>query len=336
MSYDDVRNQEQFEKLDVRISEFIARVHATPQIKSRRMVILFPGGMGSRLLRAIWPYNLGAFTSYYTGWIDFLFLMTPASDLQMQGDVDNQSWIVIPDDVIDLPGILQPYHGFTQWCEANQLDWFIFGWDWRRRLEPTVDFFLDRFLDWFRRRVMDQCDYDPLENFTLIGHSFGGMLVKLALNRQNHPFVQQMAQAITVASPFYGHGGHIHRYFKGQKELNFKGISEITKAISSMRGPYTLMFLDHDTFLANQAKFANDPEYPLTQYPSMDKANTTATADPYNPQTNGPKVRYPANYLFNMNDLAAAKFTYQNVALNSIRRQKKNSSISAACSNLTI
>ena len=317
MSYGDVRDQVQFEKLDARISEFVTRFYATqkamPDVRDRRTVIVFPGGMGSRLLRGLWPYDVGAFFSYYTGWLDYEILITPASDLQMRGDIDDQGRIVTPDSAIDVPGV-QPYRGFTDWCLANKLDWFIFGWDWRRSLEPTVDFFLDRFLDWFRRRVMDLCQYDPLQNCTLIGHSFGGMIVKLILDRWQHPHVQTMHQAITVGTPFYGHGDHILRYFRGEPLLEFKGRPAITRTVSSMRGPYTLMFLDYETFLANREALSTDPDYPLLDYPSMDADSAHIPADPYNPLTNGDKVRYPRNYLFSMSDLAAARSTCRAVA----------------------
>ena len=312
MTYAEIRDQEQFRKLDDRIGEFIARYFHRPGTQNRRTVILFPGGLGSRLLRGLSRFDNEAFFSHYTAWLDWMFtdpMALPASDLQMEGDVDNAMRLVVPDDVVDVPPYIQPYDGFSDWCDANNLDWFIFGWDWRRSLEPTVDFFLDTFLDWFRKRVMDLCHYDPLENVTLIGHSFGGVVVKLILNRHTNPHVQRIAQAITVGSPFYGYGGQVRRYFEGQEELNFKGKAAITRTISSLRGPYALMFLDHDAFVANQAALAADPDYPLRQYPSVDDTDPTTPADPYDPLTNGDLVRYPANYLFSMSDLAAAKAT---------------------------
>ena len=78
---------------------------------------------------------------------------------------------------------LTPYVRFTQWCELNDLDLFIFSWDWRRRLDDTVNFFFTQFLPLFRTEVQQQCGVDPLERFILMGHSFGGMVVKLMLHQ---------------------------------------------------------------------------------------------------------------------------------------------------------
>jgi hypothetical protein len=46
---------------------------------------------------------------------------------------------------------------------------FIFGWDWRRRLEDTVSFFFNKFLPLFRRTVQQQCGVDPLQDFIPMG-----------------------------------------------------------------------------------------------------------------------------------------------------------------------
>lgn len=316
MSYGDARHIVQLQKLDVRISEFVTRFYQKGAAKNRPLVFLFPGGLGSRLLRGITPHGSGEFFSHYTAWIDEMFILSEvvqASDLQMQGDVDNLRHLVVPDGTIDFLKF-KPYYDFTRWCEANKLDWFAFSWDWRRSLEPTVDFFLNTFLGRFRQRVRDLCNYDPLENFSLIGHSFGGLLIKLMLNRHSNPYVRQMNRAITVGSPFYGYGGQIHRYFAGVEQINaFKGKINVIRAGSSMRGPYALMFLDHDAFLRVGGDLANDTRYPLPGYPVMDNDDPTREADPYNPLTNGGKIRYPKSYLFNRKHLAAGKATSRDV-----------------------
>jgi hypothetical protein len=49
-----------------------------------------------------------------------------------------------------------------------------------------------------------------------------------------------------------------------------------------MPGGYELLFLDGVTYDANKCEFANDPDFGLTSYPSMDE-NKIDRADPYNP-----------------------------------------------------
>ena len=69
--------------------------------------------------------------------------------------------------------------GFHRWCEINALDLSRL-WDWRRDLTDTGRFFLAEVLPAFERRT-DQCRPKPLDDFTLVGHSFDGLVVKLIL-----------------------------------------------------------------------------------------------------------------------------------------------------------
>jgi pimeloyl-ACP methyl ester carboxylesterase len=312
MSYGQTRDDEQLSKLNDAIGEFISRYNANPSHTDRKTIILFPGGMGSWLLRASTPEPHGPPYAYNTVWLDCSIAFDAALHLGMQADVDHQQQIVVPDGPVDFL-TLRPYQGFVQWCDNNEFDYFIFGWDWRRQLIPTVDFFLACFLPLFRQRVIDECEADPLEDFSLVGHSFGGMIVKLILNRTNNPYVQLMKRAVTVATPFYGYGGQVHRYFEGDPVLNFKGKRTITRIISSLAAGYTLMFLDEDTYKRDGPQLNSGP-YPLRSYPSKDAANPAEIADPYNPTPSGGRVRYPRNHGFDLVALQSGKLTYQQVA----------------------
>jgi hypothetical protein len=132
----------------------------------------------------------------------------------------------------------------------------------------------------------------PLQRLSLVGHSFGGMLIKLILNSTNDATVQQLKSAVTVASPFYGYGGQLPHYFVGDPDLNIYGSHTVTRIVSSLAGGYTLLFLDWATFQRDGAQLMQDPNYPLLNYPILDATDGTP-ADPYNPQTNGTQVRNP-------------------------------------------
>src|SRR5262249_44874691 len=128
----------------------------------------------------------------------------------------------------------------------------------------------------------------PLDNFWLVGHSFGGMVVKQILNQATNAYVQRMQRGITVGSPFYGYGGQVHRLFKGDEVLNDtlnpNGPRRVTEFGSSWPGGYELLFLPEATYNNNQAAFASAPDgYDLMSYPSMDADNPAERADPYNP-----------------------------------------------------
>jgi len=209
--------------------------------------------------------------------------------------------------------MLKPYEEFIQWCNANGVDYFIFGWDWRRDLNLTTDFFLDVFMPFFAERV-SACSPNPLLHLSLVGHSFGGMLIKLILNRSNNPYVQLLKRGVTVATPFYGYGGQLARYFIGDPDLYaFYSKRTLVRVISSLAAGYALMFLDEETFQRDGTALANDSAFPLSNYPVRDASNGTI-ADPYNPKTNGNKVRYPQNHGFHPLKLACGKLVCRQVA----------------------
>jgi pimeloyl-ACP methyl ester carboxylesterase len=320
MTYSATRDKEQLRYLDVDIAHFIQRYQSRPPGTKRRTLFLFPGGMGSQLLRARTAYQTSGSpnqTFQYTPvWLTPLTFLGDALNLKMHEVSgvyqDLADRIIIPSGTIEFLGIT-PYSRFVAWCELNDIDWFIFGWDWRRRLEDTVDFFLNKFLPRFKSLVQPKCG-DVLQDYVLIGHSFGGMVVTLMLHQYN-ALLSTMGRAITVASPFYGYDGQIHRWFEGESLLNQIGPinikPQIVKVIASLPGVYVLPYLDYSTtFQSNETALNNDPDYPLNAYPSHDFANGTMVVDPFNPGTH----RYPQNIGFNTNELQHALSIYRKVA----------------------
>ena len=317
-TYNDTRESEQLRYLKVDIASFIQRYESKPMTSGRRTLFLFPGGMGSQLLRATTPYQDNGTPQtfqYDNYWLSPLTFLGGALFLGMHrhgnGFHDDGDRIVIPNGAVNLFG-LTPYTRFTQWCELNDLDWFIFGWDWRRRLEDSVSFFFTQFVPLFRSMVQQQCGADPMQKFILMGHSFGGMVVKLMLH-QNDPVLANMTQAVTVASPFYGYDGQIHRWFEGEPLLNQIGPINVTMAmievITSLPGGYVLPYLDYQTWLTNQQALQLDPNYPLPSYPSKD-AITGLPVDPFDPGPN----RYPTTTGFDLAELHHALSIYRTVA----------------------
>jgi len=323
MTYEQMRDNEQFAQLDGAISDFISRykVNSVNPIAPRKTVILFPGGMASRLKRARTAYDPSLASYFYdVRWLDKSIAFGAALELRMANDIDRDQRIVIADGPVDFglyfpPFVIGyvPYQGFIDWCDQQRIDWFIFGWDWRRRMEYTVDMFLNRFLPQFQARVQLECNADPLADFSLVGHSFGGMVVKLIVNQAAQAFVIQMNKAITVGSPFYGYAGHVHRYFEGDDSLIFYDRSSISRVVSSLQGGYTLLFLDEATYNIVGPQLGTDA-YPLYDYPSRD-AGDNSIADPYNPIDLATKFRYPQKYGFQPLELAHGRGIYQQVAL---------------------
>ena len=349
MNYADTRDSEQLRMLGTDIDNFANQWKAATQNGScpRQTVFFFPGGMASRLLRADAAYQDGvgipAGVHYSELWLHPTTLAF-WRDLEMHKDSlgcfrDSDDRIVVASGSIGFCN-WTPHDEFQTWCKNNNADLFVFGWDWRRRLDETVTFFLSKFIPLFRQSVAQQTGADPLARFSLVGHSFGGMIVNLII-RSNDPILANMAHAVTVATPFYGYPGQVHRWFEGEPllmEAELAGIDELEAAdpwgivdyqawrrgvrqdmlevVSSMPGLYTLHFLDQVTYNApGHGLLHGDPDgFSLNAYPSVDATLLGLAADAYNPTSNGSLVRFPTNTGFDPNELAYARTQFQLLA----------------------
>jgi hypothetical protein len=317
VTYAQTRDSEQLRFLNGRISQFIQRYQSsnTPP-QDRHTLILFPGGMGSQLLRAKTKFNpagpVNQTFQYDKVWLTLKTFLGDALLLKMHvsagGELrDLQDRVIIADDSAELFGIM-PYSFFTLWCEFKNIDWFIYGWDWRLSIDDVAGFFVGSFLPAFRGAAQAATGNDPLQNLVLVGHSEGGMVLDLVL-RTNNPILSTLKKAISVATPFYGYGGQLHRYFEGEPYFNYLDSIKVTKTIASFPGCYALLYMDLGTYLANQGALGAGP-FPLTNYPSKDAVVVATNVDPYAP---GP-FRYPTNLGFSKSYLNAGRLTYTSLA----------------------
>ncbi len=328
MSYDSVRMDEQLRVLDHSIGEFIGRYNFITELSTflgvnlaRQTLFLFPGGMASRLIRATQAWDPAGPASqifeYEELWVNPITLLGgEARNLRMHKTAageyrDKGDRIVIADAAVNLLGAT-PYTGFTAWCSFKLIDWFIFGWDWRRSVDDVGTFFINRFLPHFQARVQAECNADPLADYSLIGHSAGGLVVNWIL-RTIAPPPATLRKVITVAAPFYGYSGQLHRWFEGEPLVNVGGLytKGIIKAVSSFPGCYSWHFLPEGFYNANKADFQNDPAFPLVSYPSSDFVTNTP-ADPYNPQPPGQRYPTQAQSGFDTAELAKAQNLFTN------------------------
>ena len=350
MTYDEARDAEQLRILGTAIGDFINRYKNARQSSSacrRQTVFFFPGGMASRLRRARQPYQEGvgvpANMSYDDLWIAWDTFIGGWRKLKLHKDGmgcfrDEDDRIVVADDAVALEGA-SPHDLFIYWCNQNNADWFVFGWDWRRRLDDTVAFFLSKFLPHFRAQVMAAGCPDPLADYSLVGHSFGGMIVNLIL-RSDAPITATLARGVTVATPSYGYAGQLHRWFEGEPLLLFAEVEaletlglnflaqaarmDMLEVISSLPALYTLHFLDEVTYASHQPVLGADPNFALLEYPSVDKpTNGALRADAYNPQVNGGLVRFPTNTGFDLGELDYACAQFQRLAAPMTAQQLK-------------
>ncbi len=327
LTYSETRDSEYLRLFAPAIDAFIYRAQHPPATTSTcppQTVLFFPGGLASQLKRAKKKFRVGT-AQLQTFDYDIVWLNDESArrGLARYLKLHRDSVGVFRDEgdrIIVANGVIwdQIYPDFIQWCATNNLNLLVVDWDWRRRLEDTVSFFLRTLLPFFRDRVVTAGLPDPLTRFSLVGHSFGGMIVNLLL-RSNDPAIANLGRAITVATPFYGYSGQVHRWFEGDWLVNgdndvFK--QEIMEVVTAIPAAYTLQYLDEATFRdsATQSALASDPEFPLTAYPSMDATDATVRADAYNPKTNGSLVRYPGKTGFDMAELDYARLQIQQLA----------------------
>lgn len=335
MSYDSKRDSEQLKMLDKSIDAFIAAYkNRNVSAAKRRTVFVFPGGLASRLLRATVPYDDAADApqsfAYDVCWATPEILINGSAVLlAMQKTapgvyLDSNKQIIVADGAIGLHDILAlpeemdtqssgltPYSGFKFWCDQNDVDCFIYGWDWRRRVQDVGGFFIGPFLTHFNQRMQNECGLNTPDRFALVGHSAGGMVVNWILrNLQNAP---QLQRVVTVGAPFYGYAGQLHRWFEGDSlvnGLNGEFTDAIVRTVCKLPGCYAWNFVCESVYNTNKQAFSNDAQAPLLAYPSMD-ATTANVADPYVPQTNPVSgavlTRYLTNVGFDMTELGDAK-----------------------------
>ena len=275
MSYSDWRKSLIYNMYNATIREFVTRYQP-----GWPTVVLLPGGMGSQLDRSMEAYqpDLRQPTDYDTVWIDFgiLFCGEARSLLIETNGHDRDSHVIVADGPLRLPPFFKkysPYDVTEQFFQSKNVNYVVFGYDWRRPLDEGAKF-LEYFLTHLKNRVFAKHNENPLPNLTLLAHSQGGLVAKIFLHRVVD-IGAWMKQLITVATPFYGTWNHQQRYFIGQKMLNkIYPASEVAEITATLPGPYSLMFLPQPIFHKYDAAMG------LKRYPMRDP-NGGDGADPY-------------------------------------------------------
>jgi len=232
----------------------------------RKTVILLPGGMGSQLYRADRPFEEGTSGRYRFDeiWLD-RGIFGPARDgLKLvidQDGFDLNRHIVVADEDTTFVGV-SPYVKALKFFRDQGFNTVFLAWDWRRKLTTAVDA-LHFLINQIKRKGESLGDpQGVMERVFLVGHSMGGMVAKLFLEK-HRDLADEIGGMISVGTPFYGYFGQLRHVFEGETKLNCgygaKTVAEIT---ASCPGLYTLFPIDEDTW-QRQRQDIGLPEYPL-------------------------------------------------------------------------
>ena len=246
-------------------------------IRGRKTVVLLPGGMGSQLDYSPRPFDGTpmSFAEYETAWMDIGAVFdsdTLKLEIDDQGR-DKNGHIIFPNGPLRFAVVA--YDDTARYFQERDYNYIVFGYDWRRPIEECAGF-LEDFLVQMRKSVFNKHQEDPLPGTTLLCHSQGGLVAKLFLHRIfNAP--GWFEKVITVGTPFYGTWSHQQRYFVGQPPLNIlHGAKQIASIVATLPGPYTLMFIDRQTFTRDHERLGlGADDYPIVDPDSGDPA------DPY-------------------------------------------------------
>jgi hypothetical protein len=223
-AYDDHLKAEQLLMMKDAIRSFLDSYGEHRERADQRTLIFLPGGMGSELMQATKRFDGSSPDGSYryeTLWVDLkkVFLDQGALLLQMNGNEDTNDQFIVANGPLKNCA-LHPYDGLIQWCDANDVDLLMVGWDFRRSAAWNVDFLLQTLFPEVRKRAEDRgWEEDPLKGSTLVGHSFGGMVVKWILNKHDDSFCMDLRLAVTVGTPFYGNPGQTERLFVSEPAL---------------------------------------------------------------------------------------------------------------------
>ena len=260
----------------------------------RPTIVLLPGGLGSQLQWSEEPYGAASATtfSYDRTWLDLGILIGDGLNLSMTPPYDKGRHIVVADGPVNVwLGLTSfaPYARFAQVLDYWGINVLVMGWDWRRPLDHSVSILRQSLLYDLPHEIQAACGVNIFDqDFTIAGHSFGGLVVKLLLE-DNDARLSGVDRALTFGTPFYGYGGQLQRFFAGDPMLNdIYDAETVARIVSTFPAVYSLMFCDHQTFVRDGGALG------LTAYPVLD-TNTHAPADPYSPQPNAnPHLfRYP-------------------------------------------
>jgi hypothetical protein len=189
-------------------------------------VLLLPGGMASQMYR--YPTKLEAADLPLPEHLDLegspLIWISPGSILAFLANryadlfldpsgVEEERYPCFAGGALDIP-LASPYPATRAAFEAAQINYVEMGYDWRLSPLRAAER-LKEFLPMLRDAAVAKGLRSPLEDLTIVGHSYGGVVAKLFVDLVGEAAFDYYRRIITVAAPFCGTVNHANRYIVG-------------------------------------------------------------------------------------------------------------------------
>ena len=208
----------------------------------REAVVLLPGLMGSLLTSILGETSLL--------WLNPKLILDGKSrylDLNQEGTSDGSPMVrAVP---FSLEKMTYLKMAVTLRREALL---FEFPYDWRLRIEHNANYLAESIETW--------ADGDDSMQFTLVGHSMGGLVARAYVNGSRPRARQRVKRVITLGTPHFGAAGAVSDIFNGNRLMAIASAlnsnNDMRRMLSTFPGAFQLLPAPPDLF-------PKDRHYPL-------------------------------------------------------------------------
>lgn len=218
----------------------------------REAVVLLPGLMGS-LLASV----RGLITQL---WLNPGLMLKGQSrylELNQDGSADASPHILTVATGAEKLCYLKPALALHRACTL-----FEYPYDWRLRIETNADRLAEALERW--------ADGDPQMQFTLVGHSMGGLVSRAFLARHREQAQRRIKRVIMHGTPHFGAAGAIADLMEGNRMMALAAAlnsnNAIRRFVLNMPSAYQLLPAPPDLFPAGRPYPANFDVYDARQW----------------------------------------------------------------------
>ncbi len=220
--------------------------------RTREAVVLLPGLMGS-LLASV----RGVVTSL---WLNPALMLKGQSrflELNQDGTADASPNILAVATGAEKLCYLKPALALNRECLL-----FEFPYDWRRPIQFNADRLGEALERW--------ADDDPRMQFTLVGHSMGGLVSRAFVARHTEQAKRRVKRVIMQGTPHFGAAGAIADLLEGNRMMALASAlnenNSIRRFVLNMPSVYQLLPAPPDLFPSSRPYPANFDVYDARQW----------------------------------------------------------------------